>query len=215
MKKNKRKHAKGINKMEKEETTVEETTVKDASETENAATENETVVSDAGEENAAVETVDVEKLVAELAALKKEAEAEKARAAEMTDSARRLQAEFDNYRKRMNDNSRKVREDATAEVLVKVVPVLDTIAQALNMIDDEKVAGGVKMIGDEITKLLGSYGVVEIEAEGKEFDPKLHEAIMQMPAETEEQKDTVKQVFQKGYKMGDKVIRPARVIVNK
>ncbi len=210
MKKNKRKHAKGINKMEKEETTV-----KDAGETENAATENETVVSDAGEENAAVETVDVEKLVAELAALKKEAEAEKARAAEMTDSARRLQAEFDNYRKRMNDNSRKVREDATAEVLVKVVPVLDTIAQALNMIDDEKVAGGVKMIGDEITKLLGSYGVVEIEAEGKEFDPKLHEAIMQMPAETEEQKDTVKQVFQKGYKMGDKVIRPARVIVNK
>ncbi len=210
MKKNKRKHAKGINKMEKEETTV-----KDAGETENAATENETVVSDAGEENAGVETVDVEKLVAELAALKKEAEAEKARAAEMTDSARRLQAEFDNYRKRMNDNSRKVREDATAEVLVKVVPVLDTIAQALNMIDDEKVAGGVKMIGDEITKLLGSYGVVEIEAEGKEFDPKLHEAIMQMPAETEEQKDTVKQVFQKGYKMGDKVIRPARVIVNK
>ena len=210
MKKNKRKHAKGINKMEKEETTV-----KDAGETENAATENETVVSDAGEENAAVETVDVEKLVAELAALKKEAEAEKARAAEMTDSARRLQAEFDNYRKRMNDNSRKVREDATAEVLVKVVPVLDTIAQALNMIDDEKVAGGVKMIGDEITKLLGSYGVVEIEAEGKEFAPKLHEAIMQMPAETEEQKDTVKQVFQKGYKMGDKVIRPARVIVNK
>ncbi len=193
----------------------EETTVKDAGETENAATENETVVSDAGEENAEVETVDVEKLVAELAALKKEAEAEKARAAEMTDSARRLQAEFDNYRKRMNDNSRKVREDATAEVLVKVVPVLDTIAQALNMIDDEKVAGGVKMIGDEITKLLGSYGVVEIEAEGKEFDPKLHEAIMQMPAETEEQKDTVKQVFQKGYKMGDKVIRPARVIVNK
>ena len=210
MKKNKRKHAKGINKMEKEETTV-----KDAGETENAATENQTVVNDAGEENAAVEAVDVEKLVAELAALKKEAEAEKARAAEMTDSARRLQAEFDNYRKRMNDNSRKVREDATAEVLVKVVPVLDTIAQALNMIDDEKVAGGVKMIGDEITKLLGSYGVVEIEAEGKEFDPKLHEAIMQMPAETEEQKDTVKQVFQKGYKMGDKVIRPARVIVNK
>lgn len=210
MKKNKRKHAKGINKMEKEETIV-----KDAGETENAATENETVVSDSGEENAGVETVDVEKLVAELAALKKEAEAEKARAAEMTDSARRLQAEFDNYRKRMNDNSRKVREDATAEVLVKVVPVLDTIAQALNMIDDEKVAGGVKMIGDEITKLLGSYGVVEIEAEGKEFDPKLHEAIMQMPAETEEQKDTVKQVFQKGYKMGDKVIRPARVIVNK
>lgn len=210
MKKNKRKHAKRNVKMEKEETLV-----KDASEADETVKADETVVSDAGEETAEVETVDVDKLNAELASLRKQAEAEKNKAAEMTDSARRIQAEFDNYRRRMNDNSRRVRDDATAEVLVKIVPVLDTIAQALKMIDDEKVAGGVKMIGDEITKLLGSYGVTEIEAEGKEFDPKLHEAVMQMPAETEEQKDTVKEVFQKGYKMGDKVIRPARVIVNK
>lgn len=210
MKKNKRKHAKRNAKMEKEETLV-----KDASEAEETVKTDETVVSDASEATAEVETVDVDKLNAELAALRKQAEAEKNKAAEMTDSARRIQAEFDNYRRRMNDNSRRVRDDATAEVLVKIVPVLDTIAQALKMIDDEKVAGGVKMIGDEITKLLGSYGVTEIEAEGKEFDPKLHEAVMQMPAETEEQKDTVKEVFQKGYKMGDKVIRPARVIVNK
>lgn len=210
MKKNKRKHAKRNVKMEKEETLV-----KDASEAEETVKTDETVVSDASEATAEVETVDVDKLNAELASLRKQAEAEKNKAAEMTDSARRIQAEFDNYRRRMNDNSRRVRNDATAEVLVKIVPVLDTIAQALKMIDDEKVAGGVKMIGDEITKLLGSYGVTEIEAEGKEFDPKLHEAVMQMPAETEEQKDTVKEVFQKGYKMGDKVIRPARVIVNK
>lgn len=210
MKKNKRKHAKRNVKMEKEETLV-----KDASEAEETVKTDETVVSDASEATAEVETVDVDKLNAELAALRKQAEAEKNKAAEMTDSARRIQAEFDNYRRRMNDNSRRVRDDATAEVLVKIVPVLDTIAQALKMIDDEKVAGGVKMIGDEITKLLGSYGVTEIEAEGKEFDPKLHEAVMQMPAETEEQTDTVKEVFQKGYKMGDKVIRPARVIVNK
>lgn len=210
MKKNKRKHAKRNVKMEKEETLV-----KDASEAEETVKTDETVVSDASEATAEVETVDVDKLNAELVALRKQAEAEKNKAAEMTDSARRIQAEFDNYRRRMNDNSRRVRDDATAEVLVKIVPVLDTIAQALKMIDDEKVAGGVKMIGDEITKLLGSYGVTEIEAEGKEFDPKLHEAVMQMSAETEEQKDTVKEVFQKGYKMGDKVIRPARVIVNK
>lgn len=210
MKKNKKKHAKRNDKMEKEETLV-----KDASEAEETVTGEESPVADADEEATEAETVDVEKLTSELAALKKQAEAEKAKAAEMTDSARRLQAEFDNYRRRMNDNSRKVREDATAEVLVKIVPVLDTIAQALKMINDEQVAGGVKMIGDEITKLLASYGVTEIEAEGKEFDPKFHEAVMQMPAETEEQKDTVKEVFQKGYKMGDKVIRPARVIVNK
>ena len=210
MKKNKRKHAKRNVKMEKEETLV-----KDASEAEETVKTDETVVSDASEATAEVETVDVDKLNAELAALRKQAEAEKNKAAEMTDSARRIQAEFDNYRRRMNDNSRRVRDDATVEVLVKIVPVLDTIAQALKMIDDEKVAGGLKIIGAEISKLLGSSGVTEIEAEGKEFDPKLHEAVMQMPAETEEQKDTVKEVFQKGYKMGDKVIRPARVIVNK
>lgn len=210
MKKNKKKHAKRNDKMEKEETLI-----KDASEAEETVAGEESTVADADEETAETETVDVEKLTSELAALKKQAEAEKAKAAEMTDSARRLQAEFDNYRRRMNDNSRKVREDATAEVLIKIVPVLDTIAQALKMINDEQVAGGVKMIGDEITKLLASYGVTEIEAEGKEFDPKFHEAVMQMPAETEEQKDTVKEVFQKGYKMGEKVIRPARVIVNK
>ena len=193
----------------------EETLVKDASEAEETVAGEGSTVADADEETAEAETVDVEKLTSELAALKKQAEAEKAKAAEMTDSARRIQAEFDNYRRRMNDNSRKVREEATAEVLIKIVPVLDTIAQALKMINDEQVAGGVKMIGDEITKLLASYGVTEIEAEGKEFDPKFHEAVMQMPAETEEQKDTVKEVFQKGYKMGEKVIRPARVIVNK
>ena len=193
----------------------EETLVKDASEAEETVAGEESTVADADEETAETEIVDVEKLTSELAALKKQAEAEKAKAAEMTDSARRIQAEFDNYRRRMNDNSRKVREDATAEVLIKIVPVLDTIAQALKMINDEQVAGGVKMIGDEITKLLASYGVTEIESEGKEFDPKFHEAVMQMPAETEEQKDTVKEVFQKGYKMGEKVIRPARVIVNK
>lgn len=210
MKKNKKKHAKRNDKMEKEETLV-----KDASEAEETVAGEESTVADADEETAETEIVDVEKLTSELAALKKQAEAEKAKAAEMTDSARRIQAEFDNYRRRMNDNSRKVREDATAEVLIKIVPVLDTIAQALKMINDEQVAGGVKMIGDEITKLLASYGVTEIEAEGKEFDPKFHEAVMQMPAETEEQKDTVKEVFQKGYKMGEKVIRPARVIVNK
>ncbi len=210
MKKNKKKHAKRNDKMEKEETLV-----KDASEAEETVAGEGSTVADADEETAEAETVDVEKLTSELAALKKQAEAEKAKAAEMTDSARRIQAEFDNYRRRMNDNSRKVREEATAEVLLKIGPVLDTIAQALKMINDEQVAGGVKMIGDEITKLLASYGVTEIEAEGKEFDPKFHEAVMQMPAETEEQKDTVKEVFQKGYKMGEKVIRPARVIVNK
>ncbi len=140
---------------------------------------------------------------------------DKKRADEMTALAQRLQAEFDNYRKRNLDLSKRIREDATVEVLTKFLPLTDVISQALTMISDENVKKGVVMIQDEITKILLGYGVEEIEAEGKPFDPRLHEAIMQVPAKTEEEVDTVNQVFQKGYKMGDKVIRASKVIINK
>ena len=178
-------------------------------------TDEEAVVSDNADNAQNAEEVTVDELIGKLAELQKKAETERARADEMTHHAKRVQAEFDNYRRRTLDNAKKVRDDATGDVLIKIVPVLDVIEQALKMIDDEKVAKGVKMIEDEITKLLASYNVTEIEAEGKDFDPKYHEAIMQAPAEKEELCDTVKEVFQKGYKMGDRVIRPARVIVNK
>ena len=178
-------------------------------------TDEEAVVSDNADNAQNAEEVTVDELIGKLAELQKKAETERARADEMTNHAKRVQAEFDNYRRRTLDNAKKVRDDATGDVLIKIVPVLDVIEQALKMIDDEKVAKGVKMIEDEITKLLASYNVTEIEAEGKVFDPKYHEAIMQAPAEKEELCDTVKEVFQKGYKMGDRVIRPARVIVNK
>lgn len=178
-------------------------------------TDEEAVVSDNADNTENAEEVTVDELIGKLAELQKKAETERARADEMTNHAKRVQAEFDNYRRRTLDNAKKVRDDATGDVLIKIVPVLDVIEQALKMIDDEKVAKGVKMIEDEITKLLASYNVTEIEAEGKDFDPKYHEAIMQAPAEKEELCDTVKEVFQKGYKMGDRVIRPARVIVNK
>ena len=178
-------------------------------------TDEEAVVSDNADNAENAEEVTVDELIGKLAELQKKAETERARADEMTNHAKRVQAEFDNYRRRTLDNAKKVRDDATGDVLIKIVPVLDVIEQALKMIDDEKVAKGVKMIEDEITKLLASYNVTEIEAEGKDFDPKYHEAIMQAPAEKEELCDMVKEVFQKGYKMGDRVIRPARVIVNK
>lgn len=161
------------------------------------------------------EEITVDALINKLAALQEKAEAESKRAREMTDMAQRLQAEFDNYRKRTVENSHKAKEDATADVIKKIIPVLDVVGQALTMITDEKVKQGVAMIEDEIVKLMKSYGVEEIEASGKEFDPKIHEAIMQAPAATDEERDKVKEVFQKGYSMGDRILRPARVIVNK
>lgn len=161
------------------------------------------------------EELTVDDLIEKLASMQKRENEAIKKAQEMTDMAQRLQAEFDNYRKRTNENSRKAREDGAVDVIMKILPLTDVIAQAMSMISDENVKKGVSMIESEITKLLSLYGITEIEAEGKEFDPKLHEAIMQAPAESEDQKDTVKTVFQKGFIMGEKVIRPARVIVNK
>ncbi len=172
-------------------------------------------VTDAETEEEVVEVLSTETLLKQLDEANKNADAQKARADEMTDMAQRLQAEFDNYRKRTLDNGRKAREDATADVIKKLVPILDVVGQALTMISDENIASGVKMIESNMIKLLNDYGVTEIEAVGKEFDPRVHEAIMQAPAQSEEERDTVKEVFQKGYIMGDRVIRPARVIVNK
>ena len=161
------------------------------------------------------EELTVDDLIEKLATMQQREKEAVAKAQEMTDMAQRLQAEFDNYRKRTNENSRKAREDGTIEVLSKILPLTDVIAQAMAMISDETVKKGVSMIEGEITKILAQYGITEIEAEGKEFDPRYHEAIMQTPAKSEEEKDTVATVFQKGYIMGEKVIRPARVIVNK
>lgn len=159
--------------------------------------------------------ITVDDLIDKLAALQQKAEAESKRAAEMTDMAQRIQAEFDNYRRRNRDSAVKVRDDAIAEVITKLIPTLDVIAEAQKMISDETVKKGVSMISGDIEKILASYGAEEIEAEGKPFDPRVHEAIMQAPAAAEEERDTVKQVFQKGYKMGERVLRPARVIINK
>ena len=83
------------------------------------------------------------------------------------------------------------------------------------MISDENVRKGVEMIDGEITKLLQTYGITEIECKGKPFDPHSHEAIQQVDATNKKERDTVKEVYQKGYKLGDRVIRPARVVVFK
>ena len=160
------------------------------------------------------EEVTVDDLIKKLAELKAKADEEKKRADEMTKVAITLRADFDNFRKRTREESFKEREKGNVEVLEKIIPVLDVVEQALQMISDENVKKGVEMIRGQMLNLLASYKVEEIEAKGKEFDPKLHEAIMQMDG-SEEDSGKVSEVFQKGYKMGEKVIRAARVIVFK
>ena len=158
--------------------------------------------------------ITVDDLIQKLAELKKRADDEKQRADDMTKTAITLRADFDNYRKRSREENAKATEKGNIEVLEKIIPVLDVVEQAIKMIPDENVKKGVEMIQGQLTMLLSSYKVEEIDAENAEFDPKIHEAIMQVEGK-EEDSGKVAQVFQKGYKMGDRVIRCAKVIVNK
>lgn len=179
---------------------VEETTI-----------ENETV--EQPEENAEQE-ITVDDLIKKLAELKKRADDEKQRADDMTKVAITLRADFDNYRKRSREENAKATEKGKVEVLEKIIPVLDVVEQAITMIPDENVKKGVEMIQGQILTLLSSYNVTEIDAKGLEFNPKVHEAIMQVDG-NEEDSGKVADVFQKGYIMGDRVIRCAKVIVVK
>ena len=158
--------------------------------------------------------ITVDDLIQKLAELKKRADDEKQRADDMTKAAITLRADFDNYRKRSREENAKATEKGNVEVLEKIIPVLDVVEQAIKMIPDENVKKGVEMIQGQLNMLLASYKVEEIDAENAEFDPKIHEAIMQIEGK-EEDSGKVAQVFQKGYKMGDRVIRCAKVIVNK
>lgn len=185
----------------------EEVKITDAEEvTETAQNEETTETADA--------EITVDDLIKKLAELKKRADDEKQRADDMTKVAITLRADFDNYRKRSREESAKAVEKGNVEVLEKIIPVIDVVEQAITMIPDENVKKGVEMIQGQLAMLLSSYNVEEIEAKGLEFDPKIHEAIMQVDGK-EEDSGKVADVFQKGYKMGDRVIRCAKVTVVK
>lgn len=146
-------------------------------------------------------------------------ENEKLKAADQTaeykDKWMRSVAEFDNYKKRNANLYKEAYNDGKKDILVKVFTVGDTLERALAMDLDEKTKEGVAMILRSFEEMLKSQNVTEINPVGEKFDPNLCEAVMQAQAEEGEEVDTVKAVFQKGYKLGDKIIRYAKVSVIK
>ena len=152
---------------------------------------------------------EADSLATSLAEAKVEAEKQKLKADEMTAQAQRLQAEFDNYRRRTNETNKRVRTDGAVDVLEKILPVLDAIEQAKAMIKDKSTLDGLQIIDRQLGDLLTSFNVTKIEAQGLPFDPNLHNAVM------EEDKGKVIKVYQQGYKIGDRVLRHAVVIVGK
>jgi molecular chaperone GrpE len=126
----------------------------------------------------------------------------------------RLAADFDNYRKRAQRDQHSFAARAGERLVTKLLPVLDDLERALDAAaqhDEANVIGGVEMTKSALAAALASEGLVEIEADGT-FDPHVHEALLAQPAEGKEPGSIV-EVVQKGYRIGDAVLRPARVIV--
>lgn len=125
--------------------------------------------------------------------------------------AQRTQADFDNFRKRNVEAVKQARVDGGNDVVLSMLPVLDTVEIAINMIADEATKSGVQLIQKKFQEVFAKYGVKEIEAMGQEFDPNLHNAIMQV--EDSENAGKVVEVLQKGYTRDGKVIRYSMVKV--
>jgi molecular chaperone GrpE len=139
--------------------------------------------------------------------------AAEARTEEHLGDLKRLAAEFDNYRKRAAREQASVLSRAAERVVKELLPVLDDLERALEAADqheEAKLEEGVRLIHQQLRGILDREGLQEIETEGR-FDPHVHEALLAQPADAEE--GTVLQVAQKGYRLGDRVLRPARVVV--
>jgi molecular chaperone GrpE len=129
--------------------------------------------------------------------------------AERTADLQRLQAEYANYRKRVDRDRAAVREYAVAGALTELLPALDAISQAR---EHGELSGGFKSVADSLQAALGKLGLVSYGQRGDVFDPKIHEALTHSysPDVTE---DTCVEIFQPGYKVGERILRPARVAV--
>lgn len=130
------------------------------------------------------------------------------------DDLRRVAADFDNYRKRVVREQTQILARSGERVVAKLLPVLDDLERALDAAEhheDAKVLEGVRMTKDALAAVLTSEGVEEIPADGV-FDPHVHEALMTQPGEGVEPGHVV-HVVQRGYRIGDAVLRPVRVVV--
>jgi molecular chaperone GrpE len=129
--------------------------------------------------------------------------------AERTADLQRLQAEYANYRKRVDRDRATVREQAVSSALAELLPILDAIGQAR---EHGELSGGFKSVADSLLAAVGKLGLVSYGQRGDAFDPKIHEALAQTfaPDVTE---DTLAEIFQPGYKVGERILRPARVAV--
>ena len=134
--------------------------------------------------------------------------------ADEQDKYLRLAAEYDNYRKRTAREADQKFNDGVSHAVNQILAILDTLDMAANAeCTDENYKKGVVMTLDKAEKALKTLNITEIESMGKPFDPNFMNAVQQVPAEDGQESGTVVRVFQKGYMIGDKIIRHATVVV--
>jgi molecular chaperone GrpE len=139
--------------------------------------------------------------------------AAEAKAQEHLDDLKRLAAEFENYKKRAAREQANLSARAAERLVKELLPIVDDLERALEAAEhheEAKLEDGVRLVHRQLASALEREGLAEIETDGK-FDPHVHEALLSQPADAEE--GSVIEVLQKGYKLGDRVLRPARVVV--
>lgn len=130
-----------------------------------------------------------------------------------TDRLKRLMAEFDNYKKRESKEKQNLYNSLVSDIMVAFLPVMDNLEKALNTdTKDEGYKQGMELVAKQFKDVLKSFGVEEIETKGKIFDPSLHEAVSSVQDDTKGSQEIVEE-FRKGYKLGERVIRHAMVVV--
>ena len=164
----------------------------------------EEVVNEAAEEQQIEETVEKEEPT-EADKIQEMGE----KLAELNDKYLRLYSEYENYRKRTNQEKADLLINGSREMMKAILPVIDDFERALAATEDE----GVQLIYNKMMKILEQKGLKAMEVKGEKFDESLHEAITQIPAPEESQKGLVMDVIEKGYYLNDKVLRYAKVVV--
>jgi molecular chaperone GrpE len=136
---------------------------------------------------------------------------------ELKDKHIRLQAEFDNYRKRTLKERMELLKTASESLLISILPVIDDFDRAIQTVDkieeESHIKDGIKLIYNKFQEFLKQNGVKEIASKDQDFDTDLHEAITKFPAPSEELKGKIIDVVQKGYYLNDKVIRHSKVVI--
>ena len=132
---------------------------------------------------------------------------------ETTDRLKRLMAEFDNFKKRSAKEREGLYNSLLADIISSFLPVVDNLEKAVNSnTEDEGYKQGVELVLKQFTDVLSSLGVKEIETNGTAFNPEYHEAVSSVQDENLGEKE-IKETYRKGYKIGDRVIRHAMVVV--